>query len=282
MPNSNFHMRNFISKRVTSIRRSLSRWFLLKSQHLDPEMALWSERFPFPLGMQGEPFKFFEDGLATIHACEFLKNEKFVKAYDLGAQTGSWGGWAMRWRVRIILWCATWASKLPGAFVECGVNKGGFTKAILGFIDLAALRKNYFLFDTFCGFDTQNLSDAEITKVANHYRYDDCYTQVSASFADMPFVKIVRGSVPSTLDSIQVGDVALLSIDMNCVEPEIAAIKFFWPHIVPGGVVVLDDYGFTLHREQKKAFDEWACKQKVDIMELPTGQALIFKGFTNG
>ena len=60
-------------------------------------------------------------------------------------------------------------------------------------------------------------------------------------------------------------------------EPEIAAAHFFWDKIVPGGVVILDDYGFKGHEEQKAAFNEFAKQKNVPILQLPTGQGIIFK-----
>jgi hypothetical protein len=76
---------------------------------------------------------------------------------------------------------------------------------------------------------------------------------------------------------IKAEKVCYLSIDMNCKEPEIAAAEFFWDKLVSSGVIVLDDYGFTLHRAQKDAFDEFAFKRGVRVLSLPTGQGLIFK-----
>ena len=42
---------------------------------------------------------------------------------------------------------------------------------------------------------------------------------------------------------------------MNIVLPEIAAIEFFWDRLVPGAMVLLDDYGWSTHTAQKLAFD---------------------------
>jgi hypothetical protein len=63
---------------------------------------------------------------------------------------------------------------------------------------------------------------------------------------------------------------------MNCVAPEIAALEFFHPKMVKGGVIVLDDYGFPKHIHQKKAFDQFAVEKGISILALPTGQGIIF------
>ena len=272
-------MHRKIMNHLRRLKRSLAGLLLERSLRLAPDQLLWLERLRRPLGMQGERFKFLEDGMASIHACDFLKKDHFVGAYQGGVETGSWNGWDLRWRVRVILWAAASAARLRGDFVECGVNKGGFTQAVLNYLDFAALGKTYHLFDTFEGFDSGLLAPEE-QKVAGHYCYTDCFAAVTARFGALPFMNIVRGSVPETLRQAVIQEVALLSIDMNCMEPEIAAADYFWPMLTPGGLIVLDDYGFSLHQAQKEAFNHWAAARDVEILELPTGQGLIIKPLT--
>ena len=42
-------------------------------------------------------------------------------------------------------------------------------------------------------------------------------------------------------------------------------------------MVVLDDYGFRAHIEQKHAMDAFARSVGVSILSLPTGQGMISK-----
>lgn len=64
---------------------------------------------------------------------------------------------------------------------------------------------------------------------------------------------------------------------MNNVIPEIAAISHFWDRLVPGAVVLLDDYGVRRFEMQKRGMDEFATRRGVEILSLPTGQGLILK-----
>lgn len=64
---------------------------------------------------------------------------------------------------------------------------------------------------------------------------------------------------------------------MNNTVPEIAAAETFWSRLEPGAVVVLDDYGWERHIEQKRAFDKFAAARGVTVLSLPTGQGLIIK-----
>jgi O-methyltransferase len=87
----------------------------------------------------------------------------------------------------------------------------------------------------------------------------------------------VRGRVPESLDAVAIDRVCYLQIDMNIEHPERAALAHFWPKLVPGGIVVFDDYGWLDHRGQKTSHDEFARSQGVEIFALPTGQGLLLK-----
>jgi hypothetical protein len=54
--------------------------------------------------------------------------------------------------------------------------------------------------------------------------------------------------------------------------PEIAAAEHFWDRLVPGGIIVLDDYGWRKQINQKIAFDRFADARKINVLSLPTGQ----------
>ena len=78
-------------------------------------------------------------------------------------------------------------------------------------------------------------------------------------------------------DVAGIKQVCYLSLDLNCAEPEIAAIRFFWDLLVPGAPVVLDDYGSLGYVPQKLAMDAFAAEVNVPVLTLPTGQGLIIK-----
>jgi O-methyltransferase len=230
------------------------------------------------MGMHGEKFRFAEDGLCTIHNCDFLTDPRFSKAYEAGARTGSWNDWSLRWRAYVVCWASRHASALNRDFAECGVNKGGYGRMIIEYLGTDRFTTSaFYLLDTFKGFDRSLLSDSENVTMASRYQYENSIEAVKKTFAPFPFVKIIKGSVPETLRSIDSDAFSFVSIDMNCVRPEIAAAEFFWPKLVPGGIMLLDDYGFAAHIDQKDAFDLFASQVGVQVLSLPTGQGLMIK-----
>ena len=65
--------------------------------------------------------------------------------------------------------------------------------------------------------------------------------------------------------------------DMNCAPPEVAALEHFWPRLVSGAVVLLDDYAYLGFESQKRAMDEFAGYHGIAICSLPTGQGLLLR-----
>ncbi|HXB21424.1 MAG TPA: TylF/MycF/NovP-related O-methyltransferase, partial [Candidatus Solibacter sp.] len=112
----------------------------------------------------------------------------------------------------------------------------------------------------------------------NRDMYSDCYADVVKTFAPYPGARIVRGMVPDTLSAIDAERISYLSIDMNCAEPEIEAVRRLWPRMISGAIVLLDDYaGGPAYHPQKQAFDGLAQELGFKILTLPTGQGLIVK-----
>lgn len=217
-----------------------------------------------------------DDGFATIHSASFGLEPRFASAYQSGLQTGSWSN--VEWRAHVIAWAAQYAVTLNGDFVECGVNRGGYSKMIVDYLNFSKLDKKFYLLDTFSGLVPDYVSDDEKQRgILDAYHYEDCFRAVTETFANTPNVVLVRGPVPDTLPQVRAKAIAFLSIDMNCIEPEIAAANVLWDRIVPGGILVLDDYGHPLHVGQKDAFDRFAREKKVTILSLPTAQAIIVK-----
>ena len=216
----------------------------------------------------------FADGLLTVASADFRKDAAFIRAYAAAKATGSFSNWDVRWRIHVLTWFAGIAARVEGDFVECGTDHGGTARAVLELVDLGD--RTFWLLDTFRGIDGVQLTDEE-RGTAGYFDYEDCYERVSKTFADFKNVRLVRGSVPSTLPQVTATAISLLHLDMNATVPEIAALEHFWPLMPSGAVTVLDDYGWPRHREQKAGFDRFAVEQSTAILQLPTGQGVIVK-----
>ena len=89
------------------------------------------------------------DGLHTVHNANFREDRRFQSAYLRGLQATGGVYSHSSWRIHIGLWAASAAARMPGDFVECGVNAGFLSSAILNYLDWASLDKHFYLVDTF-------------------------------------------------------------------------------------------------------------------------------------
>jgi hypothetical protein len=215
-----------------------------------------------------------EDGLCSAHNADFTKEPVFVKSYQAALAMDA--SIDLRWRSHVAQWAGYQASLLEGDFVECGVNRAFLSTAVMQAIDFEKLtHRNFYLIDTYCGLVPELLSDKD---TAAHYNeYTDVYDFVKNAFAKQDNVHVVKGVVPDVLAEVDIERVAYLSIDMNCSIPERAALEHFWPKMVPGGLILLDDYGWKGHEEQKRCSDEFARSVGARILSMPTGQGLLVK-----
>lgn len=257
-------------KKIKSVIWKL-KWLLNNYKKIQPGVEF------LPNVFQG-PILYKTDGVITSNNCDFINDPRFSAAYKVAAATNPWVGFNMPWRVYVVCALADMVKHLKGDFVECGVNTGAYSRAVIEYVNFSSLDKTFYLLDTYQGLVQGQVTKEEIKAGIGSYfgNYKDVYDEVVETFKPFP-AKVIRGAVPGTLEQVKSDQICYLSIDMNVVEPEIAAANFFWDKLVSGGVMILDDYGFPSHIVQKNAFDLFAKEKGVSILYIPTGQAIIFK-----
>lgn len=225
-----------------------------------------------------------QDGLISVHNHDFMKDAAFQRSYARAVLAGG-HDYNIHWRAHVALWVASCASKLPGDFVECGVNRGFLSSAIMHHLDWNNQNRRFYLLDTFQGVDPLQVSPEEREMgVLEHHK---CYLKsggyvsgsdsVRKNFSEWPNAIIVQGSIPDTLPQVDTSAIAYLHLDLNCAPPEVAAIKYFWNRLVPHAFVLLDDYAYDGYNVSKKYMDDFAATVEVPIVSLPTGQGLLLK-----
>lgn len=222
--------------------------------------------------------EYVEDRLITCQTPQtFLEDPAFLSAYQAGQAAGSWGGSDVRWRVHVLCWAARQALSVEGDFVECGVNRGGYSSAVMTFTAFRRTGRRFFLLDSFEGMPATYVRQQSPDHREFYVHYRDCYEEVKTRFKDEPVV-LVKGVIPESLSRADVQKVAFMSIDLNFADPEVAALEYFWPRLQVGGIVVCDDHGFKGFEAQRAAHVAFARRHNVPILALPTGQAVLVKG----
>jgi hypothetical protein len=213
-----------------------------------------------------------------------MDDPAFRKAYERGIRAAG-DDYRWHWRVHVGLWVAACAARLEGDFVECGVNRGFLSSAIMDYLDWDCLGKQFYLLDTFHGLDERFVSPEDQASGAVEKNtlslatgfYVQGVEKVRANFSQWKNLTLIEGTIPETLPQVRTNQIAYLHLDMNCSPPEVAAIRFFWEHLVPGAFVLLDDYAYCGYLSQKAAMDRFAQEKGIDILSLPTGQGLLVK-----
>ncbi len=198
-----------------------------------------------------------QDGLRSIHNHDFMKNERFINAYKAGCLAEGKVKF-IEWRAHTILWAASYALRLEGDFVECGVFKGLLSRAIMEYVNWNSTGKCFWLLDRYEG---ANFNTYQAVK--------DTFNSFNA--------KVVKGEIPKILNSLPDFKVSYLSIDMNSASPEISALEYFWPKMVAGAICILDDYAYYGYKDQKIEIDKFASAKGIEILSLPTGQGMFIK-----
>lgn len=202
------------------------------------------------------PSVFLGDNLFTLgRNLTFLQDGDFMRAFDCAEPNRLER--AIIWRKHILNWAARRALCQPGDFVEAACYTGFTARLICNALDLVAPGKRFWLYDLFEG-------------------PADPARQMAAHFAGDP-VRVVQGRLPAALHCNMPERLALRHVDMNNVEAEIGTLDALWDRIVPGGTIILDDFGRAAYRDQTLAHLDWFAAPGGMVLGLPTGQGLVIK-----
>ena len=177
------------------------------------------------------------------------------------------------------LWQAV--ESLPSAaraVAEVGVYRGGSAWFVAEALRRAAREMPFYVCDTFQGHvevdETprwappawRQFTRVKAEKVAKYLR-------------GFPFVRMVVGDIRDTAPAFaNESAFGLVHLDVDVYPITRFCLDFFGPRMVPGGVIVMDDYGTTTCEGVKKAVDEFkASNPGFRVLHLLTGQAVVTK-----
>lgn len=197
-----------------------------------------------------------------------LRDAPFMDAWERNVVSGS--DKAIIWRRYIMAMAGFHCSHLEGDFVECGAYEGVGAKTVLDYLGGPAFPKTFWLYDMF-------EHNAEMVNHSMPSHGPQLYDQVKERFAAYPNVKIFKGFLPEVLAEGCPEKIAYLHIDLNQAPAEIATLDALFDRVVPGGMIILDDYEMFFYRAQKTAEDSWFGKRGYKVFPLPTSQGFVIK-----
>ena len=155
-----------------------------------------------------------------------------------------------------------------GIMAEVGVFQGCSAKLI----SLGGQPDELHLFDTFEGLPEPDR--AEHTSMRRGH-YAASLEAVRAYLHGRPNLVFHKGLF--TGDAVSCADrrFSLVHLDVDLKDGTLACLRFFYPRMLPGGVIVSHDYSYLAG--VREAFDEFLADRPERVIELPTSQAMLIK-----
>jgi hypothetical protein len=216
----------------------------------------------------------------TAHNLSLLETPRFKFALTKAILAGGFD-YQIYMRQHQSIWCADQALCLTkrGSFVELGTAKGYTMMTILSSLEFLGTDVStipVFLFDTFTSSATNNKGLQSESFGKNIY-YAESFDQVKNNFSHFPHVQLIQGLLPESVMKTEIGPISFLHIDLNAPEIEVECIKFLWDKILPGGVILIDDYAYSGYEYTNKLFNKFALELGVPILTTAYGPGIIIK-----
>ena len=172
------------------------------------------------------------------------------------------------------------AQGYPGAFVECGVAKGGSSMAMAyTLLELGVTDRDLYLYDTFEGMpepdevDRGRFGEAASSSWRKHrgdpggwiaHGVDEVRANLLSTGYPEARLHFIKGKVEETLPAhAPEGAIALLRLDTDWYASTKAEMDHLSPKLVRGGIVIIDDY--FRWAGARKAVDEYVADHKIPI-----------------
>ena len=159
--------------------------------------------------------------------------------------------------------------RLPGHVVECGVYRGGSAVVIAErLLRGRSSSRKMWLFDVFTGMPEPGPEDpAEAWDAVGNWVSNEDIVRANLRAAKVPLerIHVVVGRYQDTFPDFKPPSIAFIHIDCDWYESVRLCLETFYDAVVPGGVLVFDDYGFW--SGCRKAVDEF-LSQRAPLTKL--------------
>lgn len=223
---------------------------------------------------------------------EFERAYKVCRSYTMTSKARMFALWeACNWLN---------VNNVQGSFVECGVWKGGSSMlAAINCQTREAFDRELFLFDTFTGMTEPESQDIDYRgSAAQHLlkqfssqkedayiwavgQIDEVRRNMQSTGFNFENVHLIEGDVEATIQPNEGPEkIALLRLDTDWYASTKHELEYLYRRIVPGGFLIIDDYGHWLGCKAAvdEFFDEFTPKPffyRIDytgiMMQVPLG-----------
>lgn len=259
--------------RISRGRFSFSGWGMYTDSFTTPPWASLIE------GSEVDSAIGFKNTNSTLRS--LLDSKKFVLSQFAHLPLQSSALEVLAWRHYIVYWSALSAAKAtrPGTkhLVEAGTCDG-----LTAYFAMTALRNldaeyKCYMYDAWEAMKGDDLFENEKSK-SGMYSYLELETTIQNLEEFSELTVFNKGYIPDSFsNSNNPEEIVWMHIDLNAAAPTRDSLEHFYNKMVPNGIFLFDDYGSHDHQETKRVVDIFFKHKKVNLLQLPTGQALVFK-----
>lgn len=164
----------------------------------------------------------------------------------------------------------------PGNYLEVGVWRGGTGLVIAEALRHFGVSGDLYLADTFAG--VVNAGEHDTLYVGGEHA-DTTEAQVRKLLGDHGHhdVRILKGMFPQDTGEHVAGAIRMLHVDVDVYQSARDVVAWAFDRLVPGGIVVFDDYGFSSCSGITKLAEEYERDPRFFFLHNWNGHAVLIK-----
>lgn len=167
----------------------------------------------------------------------------------------------------------SWTLGCKGEVIEVGVYKGGALIRMAELVSGWHPEPRVYGFDTFEGILAPSLRDEDTPHLKGDFTCS--LEEVKENVKLYKNIRLVKGIFPQ--DTPALPWIRFAHIDVDLFKPTLEAMTYVWPMIVDGGIMVIDDYGWTDTPGVKTAVDHFMDFHKLEDVPCPEWQVAFIK-----
>jgi O-methyltransferase len=175
---------------------------------------------------------------------------------------------------------------LQGLVAECGCYRGLSSYLLCSFLKRADGKfdgRGYRIFDSFAGLSVPQPEDSveeldpdakRLKAMAQPGSFAASLDQVRGALAAFPEIEFFPGWIPHMFPDEPDARYRFVHVDVDIYQPTRDSIAYFYPRLVPGGMIVCDDYNWPGAR---KAIEEVCAQNSAEFKTTSHTQAYIVR-----
>lgn len=178
---------------------------------------------------------------------------------------------------------------LDGLMAECGCFRGLSSYILCSMLRQAHLAqggfsgKGYRIFDSFAGLSNPQAEDAvtgsdpeaeRVRQMTRPGKYAASIDTVKRALAEFPDIAYFPGWIPQAFPDETQTRYRFVHVDVDIYQPTRDSFEYFYARLVPGGIIVSDDFNWPGAR---KAIEEFCERNRLTLNTTPYTQAYLVK-----